>query len=179
MRLPRFPVGPGLDGSQDARIAQSGMPERRHSGITAFRLTSLPELWRDRWPAIWYSGIMNVSAIANQKGGTGKTTSAAAFAVLLSRCGIATHLVDMDPQASLSAAFGHVDPGGRLFEALACRSSLPITRVASSTTAGSTKLWTGWRRGTSRMTRTAASTPHAVVWRKAAIKSTPNHCRTS
>lgn len=110
------------------------MPERRHSGITAFRLTSLPELWRDRWPAIWYSGIMNVTTIANQKGGTGKTTSAAAFAVLLSRCGIATHLVDMDPQASLSAAFGHVDPGGRLFEALACRSSLPITRVADHLT---------------------------------------------
>ncbi len=110
------------------------MPERRHSDIRAFRLAGPPELWRDRSPAFWYSGIMNVIAIANQKGGTGKTTSAAAFAVLLSRCGIATHLVDMDPQASLSAAFGLVDPGGRLFEALANRSPLPITRVAEHLT---------------------------------------------
>ena len=53
---------------------------------------------------------MNIMAIANQKGGTAKTTTAAAFAVLLARAGVPTHLVDMDPQASLTSAFGLTDP---------------------------------------------------------------------
>ena len=52
---------------------------------------------------------MTIVAIANQKGGTAKTTSAAALGVLLSRSGIPVHLVDMDPQASLATAFGLSD----------------------------------------------------------------------
>lgn len=77
---------------------------------------------------------MNVIAIANQKGGTGKTTTAAAFAVLLSRCGIVTHIVDMDPQASLSTAFGMTDPTGQLYEALRDRTPLPMIHVADHLT---------------------------------------------
>ncbi len=77
---------------------------------------------------------MNVIAVANQKGGTGKTTTAAALGVLFSRSGIVTHLIDMDPQASLSAAFGMVDPAGQLYEALGGRAPLPITRVERSLT---------------------------------------------
>ncbi len=59
---------------------------------------------------------MNVIAIGNQKGGTAKTTTAAALAVLLSRAGIPTHVVDMDPQASLTMAFGESDADGLLYE---------------------------------------------------------------
>ena len=51
-----------------------------------------------------------IIAIANQKGGTAKTTTAAAFGVLMAKAGVQTHLVDMDPQASLTSAFGRVDP---------------------------------------------------------------------
>ncbi len=85
-------------------------------------------------PHLWYSGIMNVIAIANQKGGTGKTTTAAALGVLLSRSGIPTHLIDMDPQASLSTAFGMVDATGRLYEALQSRAPLPLLQVAKNLT---------------------------------------------
>ena len=48
---------------------------------------------------------MNVLAIGNQKGGTAKTTTAAALAVLLSRSGHPVHLIDMDPQAEPSLGF--------------------------------------------------------------------------
>lgn len=77
---------------------------------------------------------MNVIAIANQKGGTAKTTTAAAFAVLLARAGLPTHLVDMDPQASLTSAFGVSDQQGLLFGALAERKGLPVLSVADHLT---------------------------------------------
>jgi chromosome partitioning protein len=77
---------------------------------------------------------MNVMAIANQKGGTAKTTTAAAVAVLLARAGVATHLIDMDPQASLTSAFGLDDPEGRLYQSLSRRGGLPVVRVAERLT---------------------------------------------
>ena len=77
---------------------------------------------------------MNVMAIANQKGGTAKTTTAAAFAVLLARAGVSTHLVDMDPQASLTSAFGLSDPTGMLYQALSRRAGLPVVEVAEHLT---------------------------------------------
>lgn len=54
---------------------------------------------------------MNVWAVANQKGGVGKTTSAVTLAGLLAARGHNTLLVDMDPHGSLSSYFGH-DPDG-------------------------------------------------------------------
>ena len=77
---------------------------------------------------------MNVMAIANQKGGTAKTTTAAAFAVLLARAGVSTHLVDMDPQASLTSAFGLSDPSGMLYRALSRRAGLPVVEIAEHLT---------------------------------------------
>ena len=75
---------------------------------------------------------MNIIAISNQKGGTAKTTTAAAVAVLLSREGFRVHLVDSDPQASLTTAFGLSDPKGLLDEAMCRRGPLPVVKLAEN-----------------------------------------------
>jgi chromosome partitioning protein len=47
-----------------------------------------------------------IIAMANQKGGVAKTTTAAALGGGLTKCGKEVLLVDMDPQADLTLAFG-------------------------------------------------------------------------
>ena len=73
--------------------------------------------------------MQSVLAIANQKGGVGKTTSAAALGTVLSRRGRRVHLIDADPQADLTSAFGQKDPQGRLFTALAEQNPLPLIEL--------------------------------------------------
>ena len=48
-----------------------------------------------------------VIAIANQKGGVGKTTTTASLGTALSRMGYQVLLIDSDPQGSLTASFGY------------------------------------------------------------------------
>jgi chromosome partitioning protein len=69
---------------------------------------------------------MKIIATANQKGGTAKTTTTAALGVLLSRHGRRVHLVDMDPQASLTRTFLHTDGADRLYLSLKHRAGLPV-----------------------------------------------------
>lgn len=52
---------------------------------------------------------MKVWAVANQKGGVGKTTSAVALAGLLADQGKRVLVVDLDPHGSMTSYFGH-DP---------------------------------------------------------------------
>ncbi len=52
---------------------------------------------------------MKVWAVANQKGGVGKTSTAVTLAGLLSQRGQRTLMVDLDPHGSLTSYFGH-DP---------------------------------------------------------------------
>ena len=49
---------------------------------------------------------MNVIAVSSQKGGTGKTTTAAAVSCWAVEHGIKTVVIDLDPQASLTHIFG-------------------------------------------------------------------------
>ena len=50
----------------------------------------------------------------------------AALGILLSRRGVRVHLVDTDPQASLSQAFGVADPEDRFGNSLIDRERLPV-----------------------------------------------------
>jgi chromosome partitioning protein len=51
--------------------------------------------------------MAHVTAVASQKGGTGKTVVAAALGALLALAGQRTLLVDLDQQSDLTAMFGH------------------------------------------------------------------------
>src|SRR4051812_39499024 len=69
---------------------------------------------------------MRVLAIGNQKGGVAKTTTAAVLGMLLSRAGHRVHLIDMDPQASLTSTFGRRDDDGYLYDAMSNRKPLLV-----------------------------------------------------
>jgi len=75
---------------------------------------------------------MKIITTANQKGGTAKTTTTAALGVLLSRRGIRVHMVDTDPQASLSQAFGVTDRKDGFACALQDAAELPITMLSET-----------------------------------------------
>ncbi len=77
---------------------------------------------------------IKIIAIANQKGGTAKTTTTAALAVLLSRGGTPVHCVDLDPQASLTRAFGQTDDTDGFYHALTSRAGLPVQPVSDNLT---------------------------------------------
>ncbi len=55
--------------------------------------------------------MARIIAVANQKGGTGKTTTTLNIGVALAERGRTVVLIDLDPQGSLTHAFG-VDPEG-------------------------------------------------------------------
>src|SRR5437879_10781459 len=50
--------------------------------------------------------MLRIIAVANQKGGVGKTTTTISLGVALSREGKSVLLVDLDPQAALSVSLG-------------------------------------------------------------------------
>lgn len=70
-----------------------------------------------------------IIAIANHKGGVGKTTSVASIGAALSEKGLRVLLVDLDAQANLTGSLLSEEPGRTIYEALREKDSLPIIEL--------------------------------------------------
>jgi chromosome partitioning protein len=68
-----------------------------------------------------------IIAVANHKGGVGKTTSVANIGAALMLTGAEVLLIDMDPQANLTQSLGVREPKAGIYEAL--RGVHPITPI--------------------------------------------------
>ena len=77
---------------------------------------------------------MNTIAIANQKGGVGKTTITINLGAALAERSVRTLLVDLDPQGHLTEGLGLSEPEGgeTLAAALLGRTSVPVNRLMVS-----------------------------------------------
>lgn len=72
-----------------------------------------------------------VMAVVNQKGGVGKTTSAVNLAACLAASERPTLLIDVDPQANASSAYGIVGAERQVYDALI--DEVPLTQCAFET----------------------------------------------
>jgi chromosome partitioning protein len=72
-----------------------------------------------------------VIAVVNQKGGVGKTTSAVNLAACLAASERPILMIDLDPQANASSAYGIVNAERQIYDALI--DEVPLTRCAFET----------------------------------------------
>jgi len=76
--------------------------------------------------------MTNIIAVANHKGGVGKTTSVQNIGVALSKLGKKVLLIDLDPQANLSDSFGHEEAEVSIYDALTDKAPAPVHKVSDT-----------------------------------------------
>ena len=70
--------------------------------------------------------MSRIIAIANHKGGVGKTTSVGSIGSILSEMGKRTLLIDLDAQANLTTSFLTEEPEETIYNALRVETALPV-----------------------------------------------------
>lgn len=76
--------------------------------------------------------MSKIIAIANHKGGVGKTTTTASLGIALSRMGQRVMLVDLDAQANLTSLFIGDEIESCIYDALTNRKPLPIHKITDT-----------------------------------------------
>ena len=80
--------------------------------------------------------MKQVVAVANQKGGVGKTTTTINLAASLCRAGRTVLVIDMDPQANLTSGVGlkgRPAPGGTVYDVLTAQSPVDVSEFVVPT----------------------------------------------
>lgn len=73
--------------------------------------------------------MSNIIAIANHKGGVGKTTSVASIGAILASMGKRTLLIDLDAQANLTSSYLAEEPEETVYNSLKGDTALPVKNL--------------------------------------------------
>ena len=73
--------------------------------------------------------MTRIIAVANHKGGVGKTTSVASIGAILANKGYKTLLIDLDAQANLTSSFLKTEPEETIYNALRGETGLPTVTI--------------------------------------------------
>ena len=106
---------------------------------------------------------MAVVAVANQKGGVGKTTVTLGIADAAARRGLAVLVVDLDPQANATSGLGVADPARTVDDALAGDRTGALADVVTAS---------GWPNGAGPAPAVAPSSP-ALAAREPQLATDP------